>query len=71
MTPSGNSVPSTPHLPADIRKMDLLPDACCGGHYRKTQLRQVISATHDGAEMEDTLAVIRKSVRMLKQEGEV
>ena len=31
----------------------------------------LISATHNEAEMADTLAALRKSVRMLKQEGEI
>jgi len=31
----------------------------------------VISATHSEAELEDTLTALRKSVRMLKQEGEI
>jgi hypothetical protein len=31
----------------------------------------VISATHGDAELEDTVDAIRKSMRMLKQEGEI
>jgi glutamate-1-semialdehyde 2,1-aminomutase len=31
----------------------------------------IVSATHDEAELEDTLIALRKSVRMLKQEGEI
>jgi len=31
----------------------------------------LVSATHDEPEMEDTLGAIRKTVRMMKQEGEI
>jgi glutamate-1-semialdehyde 2,1-aminomutase len=31
----------------------------------------IVSATHGEAELEDTLKALRKSVRMLKQEGEI
>jgi hypothetical protein len=32
---------------------------------------KLISASHGESAMEDTLAALRKSVRMLKQEGEI
>jgi glutamate-1-semialdehyde 2,1-aminomutase len=31
----------------------------------------IVSATHGEAELDDTLKVLRNSVRMLKQEGEI
>ena len=31
----------------------------------------IVSATHGEAELEDTLKALRKTVRMLKQEGEI
>jgi glutamate-1-semialdehyde 2,1-aminomutase len=31
----------------------------------------IVSATHDEAELEDTVTALRHTVRMLKQEGEV
>ena len=31
----------------------------------------LVSATHDEPELTDTLGAIRKTVRMLKQEGEI
>jgi len=31
----------------------------------------LVSATHGDAELEDTVSAVRKSVHMLKQEGEI